>query len=116
MVQATPSSQAVPSLLLVVAQPPLPSHTLVAWHWVGVQAQMVVVVVVLVVVVLVVVVLVVTGGSSLTTSATKVSTLDSMAEASPFVAQPPRLSAFVKAAVNFSSAFERQPESTEDDP
>src|SRR5690349_2797193 len=105
MVQATPSSQAVPSLLLVVAQPPLPSHTLVVWHWVGVQAQMVVVVVVLVV----------TGGSSLTTSATKVSTLDSMAEASPFVAQPPRLSAFVKAAVNFSSAFERQPESTEDD-
>ncbi len=37
LVQATPSLQLVLFALLVVVQPPAPSHVEVAWHWVGVQ-------------------------------------------------------------------------------
>ena len=37
-VQLTPSSQFEPMLRGVTSQPPSPTHTLVAAHWLGVQA------------------------------------------------------------------------------
>jgi hypothetical protein len=63
-------------------------------------------------VVVVVVVVLVVAGVSPTSELTQVSTALSMVPASPMTRQPPALSAFPMASVNFNSAVVRQVEST----